>query len=81
MYRLQVKTSDGQTATVTWQIDTHRVECRKYVLRDISQRLRVDSPEMALEVLTSWTKERLVAHLSTFTKHDLRPPAMRHGNS
>jgi tryptophan synthase alpha subunit len=77
IYRLSVQTSDGHKATVTWQIDTHRTECRRYVLREISHQFRVDSPAEALEVLTSWTKDQLVAHLGTFTKEQLRPPSMR----
>jgi len=28
-------------------------------------------------VLTTWSKEQLLAHLGTFTKEQLRPPSMR----
>jgi len=77
LYRLSVTTSDGHQATVTWQIDTHRVECRRYVLREVSHQLHVSSPAAALEVLTTWSKEQLLAHLGTFTKEQLRPPSMR----
>lgn len=77
IYRLAVQTSDGQRATVTWQIDTHRAECRPYVLRELSHQFRVDTPAEALEVLMTWGKEQLLAHLGTFTKDQLRPPSMR----
>lgn len=77
MYRLAVQTKDGQRATVTWQIDTHRVECRPYVLRELSHQFRVDSPEAALEVMMTWTKQRLLDHLGQFTREQLRPPSMR----
>jgi DTW domain-containing protein YfiP len=76
LYRLRVQSSDGHLCTVTWQIDTHRAECRKYVLRELSHQFRVETPEAALEVLDSWTKERLVAHLGTFTREKLKPPSM-----
>lgn len=76
MYRLSVTTSDGERATVTWQIDTHRADCRPYVLREIS-RFRVETPAAALEMLTTWSKERLVGHLGKFTKEQLRPPTIR----
>ena len=54
MYRLSVEASDRGTATVTWQIDTHRKECRRYVLRELSHQFRVGTSEDALEVLMSW---------------------------
>jgi hypothetical protein len=73
LYRLQVESSDGHRCTVTWQIDTHRVECRRYVLRELSHQFRVSSPEEALAVVTSWTKDQLIAHLGRFTKKELRP--------
>lgn len=77
IYRLSVTSSDGEKVTVTWQIDTHRPECRKYVLREISHQFRVDTPEEALTALTTWSKSQLVAHLSRFPKAELLPPSMR----
>lgn len=77
LYRLSVVTTDGQRATVTWQIDTHQKECKKYVLRQLSHQFRVADPEAALDVVINWTKERLLEHLGTFTAEQLRPPSMR----
>jgi hypothetical protein len=77
MYALSVTSSDGHPMTVTWQIDTHLKECRRYVLREISHQFRVDSPEDALEALLTWTKDQLIAHLSAFTRSELMPPSTR----
>ena len=77
IYAISVASSDGHDVTVTWQLDTHLKECRRYVLREISHQFRVASPEEALEVLTTWTKDELIAHLEKFTREELRPPSMR----
>lgn len=77
MYSIAVRSSDGHLVTVTWQIDTHRKECRPYVLRVVSQQLRVDTPEQALEILATWTRDQLLAHLGQFPRERLLPPSMR----
>ncbi len=77
LYSIKVTTSDGKTATVSWEVDTHRAEALPYVLRNIAAQLRLASSDDVLEVLATWTQERLREHLGNFTQADLRPPAMR----
>lgn len=77
LYSVKVRTRDRKTATVSWEVDTHRYEALPYVLRDISVQLRIDGPDRALEVLQTWTHDQLCEHLGQFTQAELRPPAMR----
>ena len=47
------------------------------MLRVVSQQLRVDTPEQALEILATWTRDQLLAHLGQFPRERLLPPSMR----
>ena len=77
LYGIRVISRDGKPVTVTWQIDTHRAEARPYVLNDVAARLRLPDSDSALEALTKWSREKLIAHLQQFDREHLLPPAMK----
>ena len=77
LFAIKMVTRDGNRATVTWPIDTHRKEALPYVLREVAACLRLTGPNQALVALKTWNRDRLVAHLQQFTQEQLRPPAMR----
>jgi hypothetical protein len=61
---------------VTFLIDDHPREHRPYVLRDVADCLRVPRDEIE-DVLANWSPDKLIEHLSTFTRQELLPPALR----
>jgi hypothetical protein len=74
MFRVVVTSSDGQRVAVTVQVDTHRKVPSVAAMNDLADRLRI--PRGSIDaVLADWTPERLIQHLSSMTKAELRSRA------
>jgi aryl-alcohol dehydrogenase-like predicted oxidoreductase len=75
-YRLPLTTADGHKHAVSVQVDTHPAETRPYAVNQIANAWHIKHEDI-INVLTNWTPEQLLAHLSTFKKIDLMPPTFR----
>lgn len=58
------------------RVDDHPGEPRPYALNQIADSLRIERGKL-LEVLETWTPERLKEHLATFTQEELKPVRLR----
>lgn len=74
MFRVVVNSTDGQQVAVTVQVDTHRKVPSVAAMNDLADRLRIPRGSID-EVLADWTRERLIEHLSSMTKAELRSRA------
>lgn len=75
-YRVAITTSDGHKHGLSVQVDTHPTDARPYAVNQIADAFQVDRKEI-IDVLSTWTPERLIEHLSSFPKNDLMPPNLR----
>jgi hypothetical protein len=73
-----ITSCDGHKCGVGVQINTHPVDARPYQLNEIADRWCIARDDI-LNVLTSWTPQQLVEHLSSKTKADLMPPRGKTG--
>lgn len=74
MFRVVVRSSDGQQVAVTVQVDTHRKVPSAAAMNDLADRIRVPRENID-DVLSDWTPKQLAAHLSSLTKAELRSRA------
>jgi hypothetical protein len=76
MFRVEVTSSDGHKCGVPVQVDNHPAEQRPYALNAIADSLLVERNEIH-RVLAEGTEDELLAHLSRYTKDQLKPLHMR----
>lgn len=76
MFRVEVISSDGHKCGVPVQVDNHPGQLRPYALNAIADSLLIDRKEIA-RVLAKGTEEQLRAHLSKYTKAQLKPLHLR----
>jgi hypothetical protein len=76
MFRIEVESSDGHNCGVPVQVDDHPDETRPYAINAIADSLLIDREEIH-RVLAEETDEQLRAHLSRYTKNQLKPPRLR----
>ena len=76
MFRLEVESSDGHKCGVPIQVDSHPAQARPYVLNAIADSLLIGRNEI-LRVLKEGTQAQLRAHLSKYTKVQLKPLHLR----
>lgn len=76
MFRAEVVSSDGHTCGVPVQVDDHPNQARPYAINAIADSLLIDRAEIH-QVLAEGTKEQLSAHLSKYTKGQLKPLHLR----
>lgn len=76
MFRIEIVSSDGQKCGVPVQVDNHPHETRPYALNAIADSLLIDRGEIH-QVLAEGTSEELRAHLSQYTKAQLKPLHLR----
>jgi hypothetical protein len=76
MFRVEVTSSDGQKCGVPVQVDNHPDQARPYALNAIADSLLIDRKEIH-RVLAEGTAEELRAHLSKYTKAQLKPLHLR----
>jgi hypothetical protein len=76
MFRVEVVSSDGQKCGVPVQVDNHPDQARPYVLNAIADSLLIDRKEIH-QVLAEGTEDQLRAHLSEYTKDQLKPLHLR----
>ncbi len=67
---------DGQKCGVPVQLDGHPAQTRPYVLNQIADTLLIDREEIHA-VLKDGTEAQLRAHLSQYTKAELKPLHLR----
>jgi hypothetical protein len=71
MFRVEVTSADGRAHAVTVQVDTHRKVPSKAIFNDLADRLRVPRRQID-DVLDTWSREQLRAHLSGLAHEQLR---------
>jgi hypothetical protein len=76
MFRLEIESSDGHKCGIPVQVDSHPAQVRPYVLNQIADTLLIDRQEI-LAVLKDGTEAELRAHLSKYTKAQLKPLHLR----
>jgi hypothetical protein len=76
MFRVEITSSDGVKCGVPIQVDDHPNQVRPYALNAIADSLLIDRKEIE-RVLAEGTAEELRAHLSQYTKDQLKPLHMR----
>ncbi len=76
IFRVEAVSKDGKRCAVPIRVDDHPGEPRPYALNQIADSLRVGRSEL-LEILETWTPERLKEHLATFTQDELKPVRLR----
>lgn len=76
MFRIEVVSSDGHKCGVPVQVDDHPNETRPYAINAIADSLLIDREEIH-QVLVEGTEDQLRAHLSTYTKNELKPLHLR----
>jgi hypothetical protein len=76
MFRVEVTSSDGHTCGVPVQVDNHPAEQRPYALNAIADSLLVERGEIH-RVLKEATVAEMRAHLSRYTKKQLKPLHLR----
>jgi hypothetical protein len=77
MFRVEITSSDGHNCGVPVQVDSHPAETRPYAINAIADSLLIDRKEIH-RVLAEGTEEQLRAHLSGYTKAQLKPLHLRH---
>lgn len=76
MFRVVVESSDGHSCGVPVQVDHHPNETRPYAVNAIADSLLIDRGEIQ-RVLEEGTEDELRAHLSKYTKAQLKPLHLR----
>jgi hypothetical protein len=76
MFRVEVTSSDGHKCGVPVQVDSHPAEQRPYALNAIADSLLIERDEIH-RVLADGTQAELRAHLSQYTKNQLKPLHLR----
>jgi hypothetical protein len=76
MFRVEVVSADGHNCGVPVQVDDHPDETRPYAINAIADSLLVDREEIR-RVLAEGTEEQLRAHLSNYSKAQLKPLHLR----
>lgn len=77
MFRVEVTSSDGHKCGVPVQVDSHPDQQRPYALNAIADSLLIERDEIH-RVLAEGTEAELRAHLSRYTKSQLKPLRLRH---
>lgn len=76
MFRVEVTSSDGHNCGVPVQVDNHPAQQRPYALNAIADSLLIERDEIH-RVLAQGTEDELRAHLSRYTKSQLKPLHLR----
>lgn len=76
MFRVEVTSSDGHKCGVPIQVDNHPAQQRPYALNAIADSLLIERDEIH-RVLAEGTEDELRAHLSRYTKSQLKPLHLR----
>jgi hypothetical protein len=76
MFRVEVTSLDGHKCGVPIQIDNHPAQQRPYALNAIADSLLIERDEIH-RVLAEGTEDELRAHLSQYTKKQLKPLHLR----
>lgn len=76
MFRIEIVSSDGQNCGVPVQVDSHPAEQRPHALNAIADSLLVERTEIH-RVLEEATEAEMRAHLSRYTKQQLKPLHLR----
>ena len=76
LFRVEVKSRDGEECAVTLFVTGHRDRPARANLNDLADRLHVAHAEIG-DVLDSWTPERLQEHLRKCTAEELNTPQRR----
>lgn len=76
MFRIEVVSSDGHACGVPVQVDSHPGQTRPYAINAIADSLLIDRKEIR-RVLEEGTEEQLRAHLTQYTRAQLKPLHLR----
>ena len=76
MFRVEVTSADGHNCGVPIQLDDHPAQVRPYALNAIADSLLIERQEIR-RVLREATPDQLRAHLSKYTKAQLKPLHLR----